>query len=157
MITITLNFICLLSQHKGNFTVFSLIKIFLAATKFVVLFRHSTARAQILQQPLPYVQYTTAVEIADVHNVVACIIGISLIILSLYLWATWDIVSIFSSWCHVFLVVRYLQMFCPFQKAKQYLVRQGVLIIGASRSHSDTPQSVGLLRTSDQLIVKNST
>jgi hypothetical protein len=34
--------------------------------------------------------------------------------------------------------------------AQQPLVGQGLLIIEASRSHSDTPQSVGLLCTSDQ-------
>ena len=33
---------------------------------------------------------------------------------------------------------------------KQALVGQSVLIIEASRSHSDTPHSVGLLWTSDQ-------
>jgi len=34
--------------------------------------------------------------------------------------------------------------------AQQLLVGQGVLIIEASRLHSDTPFSVGLLWTSDQ-------
>ena len=34
---------------------------------------------------------------------------------------------------------------------------QGLLIIDASRSHSDTPQSVGQLWTSDQLIAETST
>jgi hypothetical protein len=34
--------------------------------------------------------------------------------------------------------------------ARQPLVGQGLLIIEASRSHSDTPHSVGLLWTSDQ-------
>ena len=37
------------------------------------------------------------------------------------------------------------------------LVCQGLLIIHISRSHSDTPQSVGLLRTSDQPVLENST
>jgi len=34
--------------------------------------------------------------------------------------------------------------------ARQTLVGQGLLMIEASRSHSDTPNSVGLLWTSDQ-------
>jgi hypothetical protein len=34
--------------------------------------------------------------------------------------------------------------------AQQPLVGQGLLIIEVSRSHSDTPHSVGLLWTSDQ-------
>jgi len=34
--------------------------------------------------------------------------------------------------------------------AQQSLVGQGVLIIQTLRSHSDTPQSVGLVWTSDQ-------
>jgi len=34
--------------------------------------------------------------------------------------------------------------------AQQPIVGQGLLIIEASRSHSDTPQSVGLLWTSDK-------
>ena len=34
--------------------------------------------------------------------------------------------------------------------AQQPLLGQGLLIIEASRSHSDTPHSVGLLWTSDQ-------
>jgi hypothetical protein len=34
--------------------------------------------------------------------------------------------------------------------AQQTLVGQDLLIIEASQSHSDTPQSVGLLWTSDQ-------
>jgi hypothetical protein len=33
---------------------------------------------------------------------------------------------------------------------QQFLVGRGLLIIEASRSHSDTPHSVGLLWTSDQ-------
>jgi len=36
-------------------------------------------------------------------------------------------------------------------------VGQGLLIIEASRSHSDTPHSVGLLWTSDQPVAENST
>jgi hypothetical protein len=40
---------------------------------------------------------------------------------------------------------------------QQPVVGQGVIIIEASRSHSDTPQSVGLLWTSDQLHTKIST
>jgi len=34
--------------------------------------------------------------------------------------------------------------------AQQLVVGQGLLIFEASRSHSDTPHSVGLLWTSDQ-------
>jgi len=34
--------------------------------------------------------------------------------------------------------------------ARQPLVGQGVLVIGISLSHSETPYSVGLLWTSDQ-------
>jgi hypothetical protein len=34
---------------------------------------------------------------------------------------------------------------------------QGLLIIEASRSHSDTPHSVGLLWTSDQPVAETST
>jgi len=36
-------------------------------------------------------------------------------------------------------------------------VGEGLLIIGASLSHSDTPQSVGLLWTSDKPVAENST
>jgi len=41
--------------------------------------------------------------------------------------------------------------------AHQPLVGQGLPIIEASRSHSDTPHSVGLLRTSYQVDTENST
>ena len=41
-----------------------------------------------------------------------------------------------------------LQIFFP--TARQPPVGQGLLIIKSSRSHSDTPHSVGLLWTSDQ-------
>ena len=37
-----------------------------------------------------------------------------------------------------------------FPLAQHPLVSQGLLIIEASQSHSDTPQSVGLLWTNDQ-------
>jgi hypothetical protein len=40
---------------------------------------------------------------------------------------------------------------------RQPLVGQGLLIVEASRSHSDTPHSVGLLRTSDQPDAETST
>ena len=33
----------------------------------------------------------------------------------------------------------------------------GLLILEVSRSHNDAPQSVGLLRTSDQLVAETST
>jgi len=39
--------------------------------------------------------------------------------------------------------------------AQQPLVGQGLLIIEVSRSHSDTPHSVGLLWTSDQPDAEN--
>jgi hypothetical protein len=38
-----------------------------------------------------------------------------------------------------------------------FMVRQDLLIIEAARSHSDTPQSVGLLWTSDQPFARTST
>jgi len=41
--------------------------------------------------------------------------------------------------------------------AQQALVGQGLLIIEASRSHSDTPQSVVLLWTNDQPDAETST
>jgi len=41
--------------------------------------------------------------------------------------------------------------------AQQLLASQGFLIIQASRSHSDTPHSVGLLWTSDQPDAETST
>jgi hypothetical protein len=41
--------------------------------------------------------------------------------------------------------------------AQQPLVGQGLLIIEASRSHSDTPHSVGLSWTSDQSDAETST
>jgi hypothetical protein len=44
-----------------------------------------------------------------------------------------------------------------FPMAQQPPVGQGFLIIEASRSHSDSPHSVGLLYTSDQTVVGNST
>jgi len=40
---------------------------------------------------------------------------------------------------------------------QQPLVGQGVVVLEASRSHSDTPNSVGLLWTSDQPIAETST
>jgi hypothetical protein len=44
-----------------------------------------------------------------------------------------------------------------FPMAQQPLLGQGPLIIEASRSHSDTPHSVGLLWTSDQPVAETST
>jgi hypothetical protein len=41
--------------------------------------------------------------------------------------------------------------------AQQPPLGQGVLIVKASRSHSDTPHSVGLLWTSDQPVAETST
>ena len=45
----------------------------------------------------------------------------------------------------------------PPQVAQEPLVGQGLLIIGASQSHSDTPHLVELLWTSDQPAAENST
>jgi hypothetical protein len=45
----------------------------------------------------------------------------------------------------------------PPPMARQSLLGQGLLIVEASRSHSDTPHSVGLLWTSDQPLAENST
>ena len=44
-----------------------------------------------------------------------------------------------------------------FLMAQQPRVGQGLLIIDPSRSHSDTPHSVGILWTSDQPDAKTST
>ena len=44
-----------------------------------------------------------------------------------------------------------------FSMAQQTLVGQGLLIIEASRSHSETPHSLGLLWASDQLVAETST
>jgi hypothetical protein len=44
-----------------------------------------------------------------------------------------------------------------FPMARQPLVGQGLLIVEATRSHSDTPHSVGLLWTRDQLVAETST
>jgi len=41
--------------------------------------------------------------------------------------------------------------------AQQLLVDQDLLVIKASRSHSDTPHSVGLFRTSDRPDAETST
>jgi len=41
--------------------------------------------------------------------------------------------------------------------AQQPLLGQGLLIIEASRSHSDTPRSVGLLLTNDKPEAETST
>jgi hypothetical protein len=46
---------------------------------------------------------------------------------------------------------------CVFPMAQQPLVDQGLLIVEASRSHSDTPHSVGLLWTSDRSDAETST
>ena len=43
----------------------------------------------------------------------------------------------------------------PLPMAQKPLVGQGLLIIAASRSHSGTPHSVGLLRTSDHPIAEH--
>jgi hypothetical protein len=40
--------------------------------------------------------------------------------------------------------------------ARHPLVGQALLIIGASRSHSDTPYSIGLLFTGDQPVAETS-
>jgi hypothetical protein len=46
---------------------------------------------------------------------------------------------------------------CLFSLALQPVVGQGLLIVEASRSHSDTPHPVGLLWTSDQSVAETST
>jgi hypothetical protein len=53
----------------------------------------------------------------------------------------------------------YLESKVPtfFFTEQQHLVGQGLLIFDASRSHSDTPQLVGLLWTSDQPDAETST
>jgi hypothetical protein len=48
------------------------------------------------------------------------------------------------------------EIFFP-SMAQQTLLGQGLLIIEVSRSHSDTPHSVGLLWTSDQPDAETST
>jgi len=50
-----------------------------------------------------------------------------------------------------------IQIFFCFTAARQPLFGQGILIIAASRSHSDTSHSVGLLWTSDQPEAQTST
>ena len=44
-----------------------------------------------------------------------------------------------------------------FLLARQPPSNRGLLVVEASRSHSDTPQSVGLLWTSDQPVADTST
>jgi len=58
---------------------------------------------------------------------------------------------IFQSSCRQLTVIYFVLM------VHQPLVGQGVLIIETSQSHSDTPQSVGFLWTSDQPIPETST
>jgi len=45
----------------------------------------------------------------------------------------------------------------PTPMSEEPMVGQGLLIVEDSQSHSDTPHSVGLLWTSDQLVTENST
>ena len=52
---------------------------------------------------------------------------------------------------------RNVEHYCFFSWAQQPLVGQGLLIIEASRSHSDTPHSVRLLWMSDQPDAETST
>jgi hypothetical protein len=48
-------------------------------------------------------------------------------------------------------------IYLPISMVQQPLVSQGLLIIEASRSHTDTPHSVGFLWTSDQPVAETST
>ena len=49
-----------------------------------------------------------------------------------------------------------LQTACCFFRVSTFLVDPDILIVEVSRSHSDTPRSVGLLRTSDRPIAETS-
>jgi hypothetical protein len=61
--------------------------------------------------------------------------------------------SVLCEFCWEFLVLNTIY----FLTARQPLGGLGLLIIEASRSHSDTPHSVGLLWTSDQPVAETST
>ena len=65
----------------------------------------------------------------------------------------------FAGYCTVHSAVRFLSRFSIFyfffSMTQQFPVR--LLIIEVSRSHSDTPHSVGLLWTSDQPVAETST
>jgi hypothetical protein len=65
----------------------------------------------------------------------------------LKLYVTNRIIYLFSCWCDY--------SFSPI--VQQPLVGQGLLIYDVSRSHSNTPHLVGLLRTSDQPDAETST
>jgi len=50
-----------------------------------------------------------------------------------------------------------VHVFFHFSMAQQFLVGYGLPVVEASRSHSDTPHSVGLFWTSDQPVAETST
>jgi len=62
------------------------------------------------------------------------------------------------SFMYVFLENQFtcLKRYIFFSMTQQPLVGHGLLIIESARSHSDTPQSVGLLWTSDQPVAETS-
>jgi hypothetical protein len=68
------------------------------------------------------------------------------------LWASHSCIQKFI--CNIHLNMQELHFIFP--KAQQLLVGQGLRFIEASRSHSDTPHSVGLLWTSDQPVAETS-
>ena len=71
VIIISLNFICCCHNKKEIFTVFSLIKSFLAETKlFVLMFVIYPLRHKYYSSPLHYVQYKPAVQIFELYNIV---------------------------------------------------------------------------------------
>ena len=67
--------------------------------------------------------------------------------------------SLYTEQSYTYKVIKevYFSASLPGPMAQQPLVGQGLLIIEASRSHSVTPQSVGLLWTSAQPVAKTST
>ena len=52
---------------------------------------------------------------------------------------------------------KFVYIYVFFTMSQQPPVDQGLLIVEYSRSHSDTPHSVGLLWTSDQPVAETST
>ena len=59
--------------------------------------------------------------------------------------------------CVCLCICMYLCMYIRIFMSQQPLVSQGLLIIEASLSHSDTPHSVGLLWTRDRPVAETST
>jgi hypothetical protein len=64
--------------------------------------------------------------------------------------------SIIVNSIHIY-AKRHTELKLNFLVARQPVVGQGLLIVEASRSHSDTPHWVGLLWTSDQPVAETST